>query len=426
LVPEQWRLGSPGSRLFGREAETAMLDQLVARIPERGAALVLRGDPGIGKTALLAVASAAASSKDISVLRTAGAQSEIGLAFAGLHQLLRPLLTRLDRLPGPQRDALSAAFGAIDVPAPDPFLIALAALNLLADAAEQVPLLLVVDEAHWLDPPTAGALAFIARRVDAEPVAVLFAVRDGADSVLDNAGLPELRLGGLDGEAAGELVDASAADLTPGLRRRVLQIAAGNPLALLELPAALRLGDARIDGLWPGTVSLTSRLERTFAEQMSGLPAETRDLLLCAAADERASAAELLAAASLLRGAEVRLDAAAPAEGACLASITDGSVVFRHPLVRSAIYQSASAGRRRQVHAALAAVLTDEPDRRLWHVAASTAGPDEAIARDVESLSVRLARRGAIGVAVAAARRAAVPKLDITSRAQLASRLDTD
>jgi len=393
-----------------------MLDQLVARIPERGAALVLRGDPGIGKTALLAVASAAASSKGTSVLRTAGAQSEIGLAFAGLHQLLRPLLTGLDRLPGPQRDALSVAFGAIDVPAPAPFLIALAALNLLTDAAEQVPLLLVVDEAHWLDPPTAGALAFIARRVDAEPIAVLFAVRDGAGSVLDGAGLPELCLGGLDGEAAGELVDASAADLTPDLRRRVLQIAAGNPLALLELPAALRLGDARIDGLWPGTVPLTSRLKRMFAEQMSGLPAETRDLLLCASADECASDVELLAAASLLRGAEVRLDAAAPAEGAGLASITDGSVIFRHPLVRSAIYQSASAGRRRQVHAALAAVLTDDPDRRLSHVAASTAGPDETIAREVELLSVRLARRGAMGVAVAAARRAAALSADSARR----------
>ncbi len=393
-----------------------MLDQLVARIPERGGALVVRGDPGIGKTALLAVASAAASSKGVSVLRTAGAQSEIGLAFAGLHQLLRPVLTRLDRLPRPQRNALSAAFGAIDVPAPDPFLIGLAALNLLTDAAEQVPLLLVVDEAHWLDPPTAGALAFIARRVDAEPIAVLFAVRDGTASRLDGAGLPELRLGGLDDEAASELVDASAADLTPGLRRRVLQIAAGNPLALLELPAALRLDDARIDGLSPGTVSLTSRLERTFAGQMSGLPPQTRDLLLCAAADERAPAAELLAAASLLRGAEVPLDAAAAAEGAGLASITDGSVIFRHPLVRSAIYQSASAGRRRQVHAALAAVLTGEPDRRLWHVVASTAGPDETIAREVELLSARLARRGAIGVAVAAARRAAALSADPARR----------
>jgi DNA-binding CsgD family transcriptional regulator/tetratricopeptide (TPR) repeat protein len=393
-----------------------MLEQLVARIPERGAALVLRGDPGIGKTALLAVASAAASSKGVSVLRTAGAQSEIGLAFAGLHQLLRPVLTRLDRLPGPQRDALSAAFGTIDVPAPDPFLIALAALNLLADAAERAPLLLVVDEAHWLDPPTAGAVAFIARRVEAEPIAVLFAVRDGAGSVLDGAGLPELCLGGLDDEAADELVDASAADLTPGLRRRVLQIAAGNPLALLELPAALRLDDARIDGLSPGTVPLTSRLERTFAGQLPGLPAQTRDLLLCAAADERASAAELLAAASLLRGAEVRLDAAAPAERAGLASITDGSVVFRHPLVRSAIYQSANAGRRRQVHAALAAVLTDEPDRRLWHVAASTAEPDETIAREIELLSARLARRGAIGIAVAAARRAAALSADSARR----------
>ena len=376
----------------------------------------MRGDPGIGKTALLAVASAAASSKGVPVLRTAGAQSEIGLAFAGLHQLLRPVLTRLDCLPGPQRDALSAAFGATDIAAPDPFLIALAALNLLADAAEQVPLLLVVDEAQWLDPPTASALAFIARRVDAEPIAMLFAVRDGAASMLDNAGLPELCLGGLDDEAASDLVDASAADLTPGLRRRVLQIAVGNPLALLELPAALRLDDARIDGLSPGTVPLTSRLERMFAAQMSGLPAQTRDLLLCAVADERASVAESLAAASLLGGAEVRLDAAAPAEGAGLASITDGSIIFRHPLVRSALYQSASAGRRRQVHAALAAVLTDDPDRRLWHVAASTAEPDETVAREVELLSIRLARRGAICVAVAAARRAAVLSADPARR----------
>jgi len=393
-----------------------MLDQLVARIPERGGALVLRGDPGIGKSALLAVASATAGSKGVSVLRTAGAQSEIGLAFAGLHQLLRPVLTWLDRLPGPQRDALSAAFGAIDVPAPDPFLIALAALNLLACAAEHAPLLLAVDEAQWLDPPTASALAFIARRVDAEPIAVLFAMRNGVVSTLDGAGLPELRLGGLGAEAAGELVDASAGDLTPGLRRRVLEVAAGNPLALLELPGALRPGHDRIDGLSPGTVSLTSRLERAFAQQVTGLPAQTRDLLLVAAADERASAAEVLAAASLLGGAEVPLDAAAPAEGAGLASIADGSIIFRHPLVRSAIYQSAGAGRRRRAHAALAAVLTGEPDRRLWHVAASAVGPDESVAREAELLSARLARRGAIGVAVTAARRAAVLSADSPRR----------
>ncbi len=393
-----------------------MLGQLAARIPERGGALVVRGDPGIGKTALLAAASAAASSNGVSVLLTAGAPSETGLAFAGLHQLLRPVLTWLDRLPGPQRDALSAAFGTLDIPAPDPFMIALAALNLLACAAERGPLLLVVDEAQWLDPPTASVLAFVARRVDAEPIAVLFALRTGVASALDGAGLPELRLGGLGDEAAGELLDASAADLTPGLRRRVLGVAAGNPLALLELPDALRRDDARIDGVSPGPVSLTSRLERAFARQVSGLPARTRDLLLVAAADERASAAELLAAASLLRGAEVPLDAWAPAEGAGLASIVGGSIVFRHPLVRSAIYQSAGAGRRRRVHAALAAMLTDEPDRRLWHVAASTVGPDEPVAREVELLSVRLARRGAIGVAVAAARRAAVLSADSSRR----------
>jgi DNA-binding CsgD family transcriptional regulator/tetratricopeptide (TPR) repeat protein len=406
------RVGLPGSPLFGREAEVAMLDQLVAQIPERGGALVLRGDPGIGKTAMLAVASAAASSKGVSVLRTAGAQSETGLAFAGLQQLLRPVLTWLHRLPGPQRDALSAAFGALDVPAPEPFLIALAALNLLACAAESLPLLLVIDEAQWLDPPTASALAFIARRVDAEPIAVLFALRNGVASTFDSAGLPELRLGALRDEAANELVDVSARDLTPGLRRRVLEIAAGNPLALLELPDALRLDDAGIGALPPGAVSLTSRLEHAFAQQLSGLPPQTRDLLLLAAADERASAAELLAAASLLGGAEVPLDAWAPAEGAGLASIADGSVVLRHPLVRSAIYQSADTGHRRRAHAALAAVLTNEPDRRLWHVAASTVGSDESVAGEIESLSARLARRGAVGVAITAARRAAALSAD--------------
>jgi DNA-binding CsgD family transcriptional regulator len=410
------RLGLSGSRLFGREAEVAMLDQLVARIPERGGALVVRGDPGIGKTAMLAAASAAASSKGVSVLRTAGAQSETGLPFAGLHQLLRPVLPRLDQLPGPQHDALSAAFGELDVAAPDPFLIALAALNLLASAAERGPLLLVGDEAQWLDPPTAGALAFIARRVDAEPIAVLFALRSGVASALDNAGLPELRLGGLSDEAAGELVDASAEDLTPGLRRRILEIAAGNPLALLELPVALRLDDAGTGGMPPGPVSLTSRLEHAFAQQVWGLPAQTRDLLLLAAADERASAAELLAAASLLHGAEVPLAAWALAERAGLASIAGGSIIFRHPLVRSAIYQNAAAGRRRRAHAALAAVLAGEPDRRLWHEAASTVGPDESIAGDVELLSARLARRGAIGVAIAAARCAAALSADSSRR----------
>ncbi len=412
----QARPGFSGSPLFGREAEVAIVDQLVGRIPERGGALVLRGDPGIGKTALLAAAAAAASSKGVLVLRTAGAQSETGLAFAGLHQLLGPALRWLDRLPGPQRDALSAAFGMLGAPAPDPFMIALAALNLLACAADHMPLLLVVDEAQWLDPPTASALAFIARRVEAEPIAVLFALRNGVASTLDGAGLRELHLGGLDEEAAGELVDASAGDLTPGLRRRVLEIAAGNPLALLELPDALRLDDARIGGYLPGTVSLTSRLERAFAQQMSGLPAQTRDLLLVAAADERAPAAELMAAASLLGGAEVPLDALAPAEGAGLVGLAGGSIIFRHPLVRSAVYQSAGAGRRRRAHAALAAVLTHEPDRRLWHVAASTAGPDESVARDVELLSVRLARRGATGIAIAAARRAAVLSADPARR----------
>ena len=406
MPARQWSgLYSPS--LYGRDAEVAILDQFVNRIPDRGGALVLCGDPGIGKTALLSVASAAASSQGMSVLRAAGTQSEAGLAFAGLEQLLRPVLEGLDRLPDPQRGALSAALGVTDALAPDPFLIGLAALNLLASAAERRPLLLIVDQAEWLDPPTSKALAFIARRLDAEPIATLFAMRDGPAHTLDGAGLPQLRLGGLDNKAAGDLLRETAADLTPRLRRRVLQFAAGNPLALLELPAALRLEPSRMDGPWSGSLSLTSRLERAFAEQASGLPRRTRDLLLLAAADERASIPELLAAASTLSGREVSLAPLDRAERAGLAGIVDGSVVFRHPLVRSAIYQAATAECRRQAHVALAAAITGESDRRLWHLAASTAGPDEAIAVDVELLAARLARRGAIGLAVAAARRAA-------------------
>ena len=408
--------GTSSASLVGRGAEVAILGQLVNRIPDHGGALVLRGDPGIGKTALLSVASAAASSRGMSVLHTAGAQSESGLAFAGLHQLLRPVLDGLDHLPEPQRSALSVALGVTDALAPDQFLIALAALNLLAYAAERTPLLLIADQVELLDPPTSRALAFIARRLDAEPIAILFAVRSGAASVLDGAGLPQLSVGGLDDIAASELLHETTAALTPRQRRRVLQLAAGNPLALLELPAALRLKPSQTDGPWPGGLSLTSRLERAFAEQASGLPLHTRDLLLLAATDERASTPELLAGASMLSGTEVSLAALDPAERAGLAGIVDGSVVFRHPLVQSAIYQAAAADRRRQAHVALATTITSEPDRRLWHVAASTAGPDEAIAREVELLSVRLARRGAIGPAVSAASRAAALTADSVPR----------
>jgi DNA-binding CsgD family transcriptional regulator len=401
-----------GSSLFGRESEVAILDQFVNRIPDGGGALVVCGDPGIGKSALLSVASATASSKGMSVVHSAGAQPEAGLAFAGLQQLLRPVLTKLDRLPDPQHRALSTALGLVDALAPDPFLIALAALSLLAFAAEDAPLLLSVDQAEWLDQPTTQALAFIARRVEHEPIAILFASRNGGASVLKAAGLPELRLEGLDDKSASELLAQTAADLTPGLRRRVLHVAAGNPLALLELPAALRLKPGQMDGPWSADLPLTLRLERAFADQVSALPPQARHLLLLAAVDERASVPELIAAASVLSDGEASLAVLDQTQAAGLVRIADESIVFRHPLVHSAIYQSATAEQRRQAHVALAGAITSDPDRRLWHVAESTAGPDESVASEVESLSARLARHGAIGPAVAAARRAAALSLD--------------
>ncbi len=414
--PARQRSGMHRSSLFGRENEVAILDQFVDRIPDHGGALLVRGEAGIGKTALLSITSARASAQGMLVLHAAGTPSETDLAFAGLDQLLHPLISGVDRLPAAQRAALSSALGLSDAVSPDPFLIALAALNLLARAAEGTPLLLVVDQLEWLDSPTVKALAFIARRVDAEPIAVLLASRDGFASAPEGAGLAQLRLDRLDDDAASQLLHEVAADLTPGLRRHVLELAAGNPLALLELPATIRRPASRLDELPPGSLSLTSRLERAFADQASGLAWETRDLLLLAAADERATIAELLAAACLLSGSEVSPGALDAAERAGLADIVDGFVVFRHALVRSAIYQAATAEHRRQAHAALASAIISEPDRRLWHVAASAAGPDEPTAGEVELLSVRLAHRGAIGPAIAAARRAAALSPDVTRR----------
>jgi DNA-binding CsgD family transcriptional regulator len=408
--------GGHGSFLLGREPELALLDQFLARIPDHGASLVLRGDPGIGKTALLSAAAETAGSLGLTVLRTAGAPTETGMAFAGLHQLLRPLLAGLADLPEPHSAALSAALGVTDALAPDPFLIALAALNLLATAAEREPLLLIVDQAEWLDAATMRVLLFVARRLDADRIAILIAARDSPAAPLDGAALPELRLGGLNNQAASELLRVAAPDLGARQRRRVLQVAAGNPLALLELPVALRRSATGEDGLLSGGLSLTARLERAFAEQASGLPAPTRDLLLLAAADERASVPELLSAASRLSGSEASLAALDQAQAAGLAGLADGSIAFRHPLARSATYQAATADRRRQAHSALAAAITGEPDRRLWHVAAATAGPDETVAGNVELLSVRLARRGAIGPAMAAARRAAALSADAPRR----------
>jgi DNA-binding CsgD family transcriptional regulator len=395
-------------RLVGRERELGVLNALVDGVGDRGGALVVCGEPGIGKSALLAMANRRATDRGMLALTAAGVQSKTHLPFAGLHQLLRPILTGAEGLPERQRVALLAAFGMTDVVAPDLFLIALAALELLADTAARSPLLLIVEDAQWLDRPSGDVLAFVARRLESEPIVLLAAVREGHASALGKAGLPELRLEGLEEPAAAALLAANAPALAPGVRERLLAEAADNPLALLELPGALG-SDQLCGGVLPEWLPLTGRLEQAFAARVQELPDMTRRLLLVAAVDHDGALAEVLTAAAALEPTEaaVEVGALAPAVEARLVEVDERGLRFRHPLVRSAIHQAASFPERHAAHAALAQVLVDQPDRRVWHRAASSVGPDEEVAAELEEVAARAQRRGGLGVAAAALERAA-------------------
>jgi hypothetical protein len=382
--------------LLGREAETKRLTALLDGIGRSGSALVLRGEPGIGKSRLLAETAALARDRDIVVLSTTGVQSEARLAFLGLHQLLRPLRTRAVDLIPAHRAALDAAFGLIDGPAPEHFRIAMAVLDLLSEAAADAPLLLLAEDAHWLDRPTSDVLAFVARRLESDPIVLLAASRDGYPGVLTDAGLPEQRLGALDPIAAAELLDASARQLataqqlTTAQRDQILREAAGNPLALIELPiAAAHLGPGTPG---PGLVQLTERLERAFAARASELPAATRLLLLVAALNDGERTSEILHAGSAVAGTALDLDQLVPAADASIVELDLQTVRFRHPLIRSAVRQSASVPECRRVHEALAETLATEPDRRVWHRAALVTGTHEDVALDLEEAGQRARR----------------------------------
>ena len=396
-----------------------MLAGLLDDVHQRGAALVLRGEPGIGKSALLAKAVRAAAGKNIQVLSTSGVHSEANLPFAGLHQLLRPILAHLDDLPARQRTALGAAFGMEDAATPEPFLIALAVLQLLSEASAQDPMLLVAEDAHWLDRPTADVLAFIARRVESDPIVVLAAIRDGYDSPLLAAGLPELHLERLGPGPARELLDARFPRLAPAIRTRVLAEAEGNPLALLELPAALGSGVRNGSSAMPDRLPLTERLERAFASRAAELPRVTQTLLLVAAADDSFPLALVMKATEIVLGTAPAVGDVVPAVRARLTEL-DGQIIgFRHPLVRSAIYQAASVAERHAAHAALAEVLADDQDRRVWHRAAAAVGTDPAVAAELEEAARRAVRRGAIITAAAAFERAAALAADPARRGVL-------
>jgi DNA-binding CsgD family transcriptional regulator len=392
------------SLLYGRDQELARLRDLIDRVSDRGGALVLRGEAGIGKSALISQAAARAREHGLSVLTATGVQSEARFAFAGLHQLLRPFLDTLKKLPGPQRRALEMAFGIADVldgKAPDVFLIALGALGVITDATLKAPLLLVVEDAQWLDGPSCEVLGFVGRRLDMEPAILLLSAREGVSSPADEVGLPELRIPPLDEAAADALLSSRTADLPPDLHGRLLREAAGNPLALIELPKAL----AGHDDTRPAAqnpLPLTVRLEEAFAARLSDFPAGTRTLLLLASLDDSGETGDLLKAAELMLAHPLGAEAFDPAVAASLGVVESGRFRFWHPLMRSAVQQAAIPAVRRRGHAALAEVLADQPDRSVWHRAAAADRPAETVAADLAGLARRAELRGGGDVALAA------------------------
>ena len=404
-------------RLRGRQDECDTLSRLVASAQEgRSQVLVLRGEAGIGKTALLEFL--AGSARGCQVGRAAGVESELELAYAALHQLCSPYLDRIGTLPAPQRAALGTAFGLQPGRAPDRFLLSLAVLTLLSEVAEEQPLTCVVDDAQWLDQASAQTLEFVARRLVAEPVGLVFAVRE-TDEEPKLAGLPELRLRGLAiDDAAALLESALPGTLDPRVRRRILAESDGNPLALLELPRALTAAELAF-GTASGarsTAPLANRLEQAFIRQLNALPQPSRQLLLTAAAEPVGDIPLLWRAAQRLG---IGTDAAAEAETAGLIELHD-RVRFRHPLARSAVYRSATPPQRRQVHQALADATDPDldPDRRAWHRACAAPGPDEAIAAELERSADRAVALGGQAAAAAFLETAAALTPDPARRAQ--------
>jgi DNA-binding CsgD family transcriptional regulator len=403
--------------LYGREPERSRVGELLDGARQsRSGALVITGEPGVGKSALLEDACEQAG--DMHVLRGSGVESEAHLPFAALHQIVRPVLGLVENLPQPQAAALRGALGLAAGVSNDRFLVSLAALSLISEAAEQEPLLCLVDDAHRLDGASADALVFVARRLEAEGVVMLFASREGESRRFEPRGLPELRLGGLDSAAAGALIDEHArVTLSSEMRERLIAETAGNPLALIELPSTLSPG--QLSGAEPvlAPIPVSARVERAFLERVRRLPAETQTLLLVAAVDDSGELATVLRAAAELGAAGEALD---PAEQAGLAQVRAGRLELRHPLVRSAVYQGAPLSKRQAVHRALATVLDTEAeaDRRAWHRAAASVAPDAGVVEELERAAERARRRSAFAAASLAFERTAALTEDEHQRAR--------
>jgi len=385
-------------KLTDRDGERDALDRLIGAIRAgESQVLVVRGEPGVGKTVLLDYLAGRAAAAGCRVARATGVQSEMELAFAGLHQLCAPLLNRAERLPVPQQDALRTAFGLASGPPPDRFFVGLAALSLLALVAGERPLICLIDDEQWLDQASAQALGFVARRLAADPVGLVFSARQPGPEL---AGLPELTVDGLRDEDARALLEAAlTVPLDAQIRDLIIAETRGNPLALIELPWGLTPAELAGGFGLPGPAPLTSRIEDSFLRQLEALPDQTRRLVQLAAADPSGDQYLVWGAAERLG---IPVQAAAPASDAGLVEF-GARVRFRHPLARSAAYRSASLADRRHMHGALAEVTDPvaDPDRRAWHRAQAATGPDEEIAAELERSAGRAQARGGLAAAAA-------------------------
>ena len=401
-----------------RRSERDALDRLVGAVRAgQGRSLVVRGDPGVGKTVLLEYLAGQVADSSLRVARAVGVQSEMELAFAGLHQLCAPILDRADHLPAPQREALRVAFGLSTGASPDRFLVGLAVLSLVSEVAGERPLVCIIDDEQWLDRGSAQALGFVARRLGADPVGLVFAARAPGEEL---AGLPELEVEGLgDSDARALLDSALAGPLDERVRDLIVAETHGNPLALLELPRGLTSAELAGGFGLPGAVSLPGRIEDSFARQLEALPDQTRRLLLLAAADPSGDRALLWRAARRL-GLPVQA-AAPPAVDAGLVDFGP-HVRFRHPLARSAAYRLASFTEIQEGHRTLAEVTDPvaDPDRRAWHRAQAAPGPDEDVAVELENSAGRAQARGGLAAAAAFLERAVLLTADPARHAERA------
>ncbi len=407
--------------LVGRTSELCVLEKVLAQAGVEGQALLLEGDPGAGKTSLVDAVAARARNNGAGVLRVVGVETEQELAFSALHQLLYPLLDRLPGIPAVQGEALEQALSIRAGSPPDRLAIATAALALLRVVAEENPVCVVVDDAHWIDRSSAEVLFFMAGRLSGCRVALVMAARTGWDGFADQAGLPVLTVSPLGPEDARAVLEHSHPGLAESTRRRLLDEAEGNPLALIELPKLLSSAQRRGEEPLPVTLPLSARLESMFADRIRLLTPATRFVLLLVALDgQRIGNLQHIRQAWGITGEqwEDRLLEDGEAGGLVHVHQTDDRVAFCHPTARSCLVHMSSAGRRRAAHRALAAVLDDAPDRRAWHLAHAAEGPDEAVALELSRVAERTLARAGAAEAAAAFLRAAQLSPDREARAR--------